>query len=979
MQGEVGHDADEDNTPQSSHLDNPWRLALESSGAGVWDWHIPTGRQTHSAYWDEMLGYAAGELNDGYEGFINRVHPDDLASLLAAGALHMEGSAPVFSADVRMLHKNGQWTWILTRGMVVERDERGQPVRMIGTHTDINDRKQAEAKLLEQTRLLHDTMGSISQGIFVFDADMRVISFNGRACELLNLLPQYLASRPALEDIVQLQRERGDFGPNSQLVEPGAREAVARPGHSLSPERYLRVTPDGRTLEVKTQMLPHGGMVRTFSDVSEYVESQEARDRLDRLLASTQALAQVGGWEVDMEKDQVFWTEGVYRILETSPQDYVPTTAMATAERFFPPESMAIIRASYHEAQQQPSSHDFELEAITDKGRRIWVHSVGASKWVEGRLVSRTSVIQNITERKQARADLLDTESRWKLALESTGDGVWDWHIPSNVEFYSRRLLEMYGYEEGEIRNNPKELDSLTHPEDLEQLEADRRAHFEGLTTTYLNEHRIRCRDGSWKWVLSRGMVISRDSEGRPLRMIGTHTDITERKNAEALIRHQAFFDNLTGLPNRRMFRDRLEQEIKKCKRDGQQLAILFIDLDHFKEVNDTLGHESGDRLLVQAAQRLQHCVRESDTVARMGGDEFTVILSDISHSDRLEPILQKILQSMDAMFQLGDEQVFVSASIGITLYPVDATEIEDLFKNADQALYVAKGEGRNRFSFFTPALQQAAQTRVRLANDLRTALGEAQFRVVFQPIVELSTGSIHKAEALIRWDHPKRGLVSPAMFIPIAESSGLIVDIGEWVFQQAARQVRQWRDTLHPDFQISINRSPVQFQHDDAGQASWGLQLHAMGLPGKCLVVEITEGLLLDTSTVVGDHLLELSDAGIQVSLDDFGTGYSSLAYLQKFDIDYIKIDQSFVRHLIAGSTDFALCKAIIVMAHELGMKVIAEGVETEQQRDLLNSAGCDYGQGYYFARPMPAAEFEWMHQRRLESPASAPAQHPT
>jgi diguanylate cyclase (GGDEF)-like protein len=448
--------------------------------------------------------------------------------------------------------------------------------------------------------------------------------------------------------------------------------------------------------------------------------------------------------------------------------------------------------------------------------------------------------------------------------------------------------------------------------------------------------------------------------------MIGTHTDITERKNSEAMIRQQAFFDTLTGLPNRRMFRDRLEQEIKKCKRDAQQIAILFIDLDHFKEVNDTLGHNSGDDLLIEAARRLQKCVRESDTVARMGGDEFTIILTEIADSDRLQPILQKLLHSMEDVFQLGDEQVFVSASIGVTLYPLDGTDIDDLFKNADQALYVAKGEGRNRFSFFTPALQQAAQTRVRLANDLRTALSEAQFRVVYQPIVDLTDGSIYKAEALIRWEHPKRGLVSPAMFIPIAESSGLIVDIGEWVFQQAANQVRSWRSTLHPDFQISVNRSPVQFHHDDSGQASWGLQLQAMGLPGDSLVVEITEGLLLDTSDVVAEQLLGMSDAGIQVSLDDFGTGYSSLAYLQKFDIDYIKIDQSFVRHLIADSTDHALCKAIIVMAHELGIKVIAEGVETELQRDLLRAAGCDYAQGYFFARPVAASDFEAMFQRK-------------
>jgi diguanylate cyclase (GGDEF)-like protein/PAS domain S-box-containing protein len=957
----------EDTPPDSvpkTH-ENPWKLALEGSGAGVWDWHIPTGAHSHSTLWEEMLGYAAGELPQNHDAFISRVHPDDLKALTTAFENYAKGVTNHCSADIRMRNKSAEWTWIQTRGMFVEHDGDGKPVRMIGTHTDISARKLAETSMSQQTQLLHDIMGSVSQGIFVFDASMRLVSFNDRACELLDLPSDFLARQPSLSEISNMQMERGDFGLNAQWVDAHARAYVCDGGHIHPvPPQFLRRTRSGRTLEVKTEVAPQGGMVRTFSDVTEHVSAQAARDRLDSLLATTQELAQVGGWEVDMQSDQVFWTEGVFRIMETSPQAYTPTTAMATAERFFTPEAMEIVRASYASARLQAGSHDFELEAITDLGRRIWVHSVGESKWQDGRLVSRISVIQNITERKQARAVLLDTENRWKLALESTGDGVWDWHIPSGVEFYSRRLVEMYGYDETEIRNNPRELDDRTHPDDVPQMEADRKAHFDGLTPTYLNEHRIRCKDGSWKWVLSRGMVISRDARGRPLRMLGTHTDITERKNAEALIRQQAFFDTLTGLPNRRMFRDRLEQEVKKCKRDGQQIAILFIDLDHFKEVNDTLGHDIGDQLLVEAARRLKACVRESDTVARMGGDEFTVILTEISHPDHIEPILQKILLSMGQTFRLGTEQVFVSASIGVTIYPLDATEIEDLFKNADQALYVAKGDGRNRFSFFTPALQQAAQMRVRLANDLRTALSDAQFRVVFQPIVELATGHIHKAEALIRWHHPKRGLVSPATFIPVAESSGLIVDIGEWVFLQAAQQVSRWRKSLHAGFQISVNRSPVQFHNDHSGQASWGLQLQAMGLPGDSLVVEITEGLLLDTSAVVGDQLLELSDAGIQVSLDDFGTGYSSLAYLQKFDIDFIKIDQSFVRHLIADSTDFALCKAIIVMAHELGMQVVAEGVETQLQRDLLLAAGCDYGQGYFFSRPVSAEEFEAMHR---------------
>jgi diguanylate cyclase (GGDEF)-like protein/PAS domain S-box-containing protein len=899
-------------------------------------------------------------LNRGFIEFSSRVHPDDCTEQEKALNRCLEGDTPNFSVDIRMRHKAGHWCWIVSRGTVVQRDADGKPLRMIGTHTDISARKAVEAELQQRSRLLRDTLGSISQGIFVLDAQMRVISFNARACELLDLPADFLSHQPTLKEVNQQQFQRGDFGSNAERVESHARSYVLSNGAAPTPPQYLRVTPAGRTLEIKTQLLPEGGMVRTFTDVSDYVQVQQDSERQDKLLAAMQSLAQVGGWEVDILADQVFWSEGTYRIFETSPEEYAPGTAMGTAERFFMPESMAQIRASYFDQSPQSATHDLELEAITAKGQRIWIHSVGTSRWQDGQLLSRTSVLQNITESKLARAALLDSENVWKLALESTGDGVWDWHIPSGVEHYSKRLIEMYGFTESEIASTSMELDQRTHPEDRAQMDLDRDAHFNGLTPTYFNEHRIHCKDDSWKWVLSRGMVISRDATGRPLRMIGTHTDITERKNSEALIRQQAFFDTLTGLPNRRMLRDRLEQEIKHCKRDVHQLAILFIDLDHFKEVNDTLGHDSGDQLLIEAGRRIRACVRDADTVARMGGDEFTVILTDIANTNHLEPLLQKILRAMDALFQIGEEQVFVSASIGITLYPLDATDIEDLYKNADQALYVAKGEGRNRFSFFTPALQEAAQTRVRLASDLRTALSENQFRVLYQPIVELKTGAIFKAEALIRWQHPKRGLVSPAAFIPIAESSGLIVDIGEWVFQQAAAQVQTWRQTLHPEFQISVNRSPVQFRHDDSGQASWGMQMHAMGLPGEALVVEITEGLLLDTSEIVGEQLLALGDAGIKVSLDDFGTGYSSLAYLQKFDIDFIKIDQSFVRHLIPESTDLALCKAIIVMAHALGMQVIAEGVETAQQRDLLNDAGCDFGQGYLFARPINATEFE-------------------
>ena len=602
------------------------------------------------------------------------------------------------------------------------------------------------------------------------------------------------------------------------------------------------------------------------------------------------------------------------------------------------------------------------FETALDRHRSNLVAGAGLVVSVLLYLLSRLFAYrtQTLHTMRAMHKDLILSEQRWKFALEGSGDGIWDWDIENNQVIRSARWKSMLGLEDWEMGPELEAWKMRIHPEDVTRVISDLEKYMNGETPQYINEHRLLCKDGSWKWILARGMVVDWAADGRPLRMVGTHTDISRLKESENLVWKQANFDQLTELPNRRMFYDRLAQEIKKSNRLNLPLALLFLDLDHFKEVNDTLGHDKGDQLLQEAARRINQCVRNTDTVARLGGDEFIVILSELDDLNSIGRIAQDILGKLSTSFKLGEDIAFVSASMGITLYPTDASSIDDLLKNVDQAMYSAKASGRNRISYFTPSMQQAAHQKMLITNDLRMALQQHQLQVHYQPIIHLASGTIHKAEALLRWQHPQRGMVSPAEFIPIAEETGLIMEIGDWVFEQSMLQVKKWQQQRGAHFQISVNKSPVQFKNDSSTHDHWLDYMKQLGLVGQSLVVEITEGLLLDTSQNVSKKLLAFRDAGIQVALDDFGTGYSSLAYLRRFDIDYIKIDQSFVRNISTQPDDLALCESIIAMAHKLGLNVIAEGIETEEQCALLKAAGCDYGQGYWFSPAVHAEKFE-------------------
>ncbi len=631
-----------------------------------------------------------------------------------------------------------------------------------------------------------------------------------------------------------------------------------------------------------------------------------------------------------------------------------------------------------------PSAFFSELWATISRGD-IWRGDIcnrsknGALYWVDsaivpvkdshGQITRYISVRLEITERKKTEEEL----NLAAMVYQNSSEAMMIADSEVAIVSVNPAFTKVTGYTlEEVVGRNPHMLSSDRHDHDFYQAmwnEINTTGHWHGEIWNRRKNGEIYLEEITINTIYN--------DDGSAHRYVSLFSDITEQKKSEEMIWQQANFDTLTGLPNRRMFHDRLEQEIKKSHRSGLPMALMLLDLDRFKEVNDTLGHTQGDVLLVEAARRIAECVRESDTVARLGGDEFIVILSELEDVNSVERIAQKIIECLAVPFQLLQETVYVSASMGITLYPDDAQDVDVLIKNADQAMYVAKNSGRGRFNYFTAALQKAAQTRMRLLNDLRNALASKQLVVYYQPIVEMASGKIYKAEALLRWQHPERGMVSPAQFIPLAEESGLIHEMGDWVFHEATRELKRWRERFVPEFQISVNVSPVQFRQNEADHASsWISHLRAMDLPGQSLTIEITEGLLLNAEINVTEKLRSFREAGIQVALDDFGTGYSSLSYLKKFDIDYIKIDQSFVRNLVDDPDDKALCEAIVVMAHKLGLKVVAEGVETELQLDLLAAYGCDYAQGWLYSKAVPAGEFEaFLVTQLIQNRASAKA----
>ena len=432
-----------------------------------------------------------------------------------------------------------------------------------------------------------------------------------------------------------------------------------------------------------------------------------------------------------------------------------------------------------------------------------------------------------------------------------------------------------------------------------------------------------------------------------------------ERHRASELIWQQANFDELTRLPNRSLMQEHLRQALHEASRNSTLVAVMFIDLDNFKDINDTLGHSTGDDLLIACSKRLKSSIREKDIVARLGGDEFIVIVNDFTQLSDIDVIANKLIDDISQEFKLQNGVVHTTASIGVTVYPKDGDDVAELLKNADQAMYGAKAIGKNKFHYYTKDMQAQALKRMSLISDMRSAIINEEFFILYQPIYNLQTGEITKAEALIRWQHPTHGIVSPFEFIPLAEETGLINEISNWLFKQVCKNVCFWREHYLPELQICINTSPLQYIEGTNGIGSWLDHIHETGTPPQAIVLEITERLLMEADIKVSDTLTQFRAAGVKVALDDFGTGYSSISYLQKFTTDIIKIDRSFVHSISDVNVNKTLCEIIVMMGKKLDLQVVAEGIETDEQNEILKSLNCDFGQGFLFSKPIDFEKF--------------------
>jgi diguanylate cyclase (GGDEF)-like protein/PAS domain S-box-containing protein len=918
-----------------------------------------------------------------------RLHPDDKVEALAIFSRAVaEGKRPDLFA-LRYQHADGRYLWMECSSTILM-DEQGKFNGAILSSRDITQRKEVEIALQKSElryRLLADNASDV---IWTMDLGLNITYVSPAVHKLRGYTPEEALSQNINDFLTSESAERV----RQSIKEVISLAAVISPQELRREQRILELEMRRRDrstvwAEIRLALLldeqdKPKGIVGVTRDIT---ERRKAADELrllnselekrveDRTADLISEIAERKRIEVALRDSETRYRAIMQQSLEAIYIHDVETLRLIEANPAFSTllgyEVDEITNLTLYDiVAADKTDTDYLQQKILDGdgitlGERLWRRKDGTTVEVEvtanriqqGERNMIFVVGRDITERKRAEIALRESEERYAIAVRGANDALWDWNLKTDEVYFSPRWSSMLGFDEGEIGNTLEEWFGRVHPQDLSHLQIAIGRHIDGNTSHFECEYRIRHSNKEYLWVLCRGLAV-RDSEGKAYRMAGSQTDITDYKRVEERLSYDALHDALTGLPNRVLFMDRLGQRLEYAKRHPKNLfAVLFVDLDRFKVINDSLGHLVGDKFLVSVAHQLQSCLRPEDTISRLGGDEFAILLNEVHEISNTVRVAERIQMQLKSTAMLETVNRSSTASIGIAMYNGHYVEAQEMLRDADTAMYRAKLQGGNRYQIFDTTMYENALFLLQLESDLKLAVEKQEWQVYYQPIIELENGQISGVEALLRWIHPTRGMVMPLDFIPIAEETGLILPIGEYILRQACAQAKSWRDNGHPRLWISVNISGRQFQDKTLVEMVERV-LSETGLPGDGLRLEITESVAMKDLAYSINVLKDLNKLGVNISLDDFGKGYSSLSYLKQFPLKVLKIDRSFIQEDDTHENSEAITSAIIFMGQTLNMEVVAEGVETEKQLNFLRSQFCDEVQGFLFSRPVPGEE---------------------
>jgi diguanylate cyclase (GGDEF)-like protein/PAS domain S-box-containing protein len=851
---------------------------------------------------------------------------------------------------------------------------------------DVTERRQAEQALRQSHQFTSQIISNAGEGLIVYDLDLRYVVWNTFMENFTGLRAEEVLGHPALELFPHLTREGID-----RLL----REALQGKTQS-SPDLFVQIERTGRSGWVTATYGPHRSVDGTIVGVIGVIREVTERKRAELLQQALYRIAETTSLAEDMEGfyqkihgivGELMYAKNFYISLYDEAADML-TFPYFVDEVDPPPSPMkpSRILTTYVLRTGQPllcspavfdrlvSEGEVEarggasvdwLGVPLKRGEKTfgvlavqsYTESVRFTDTQRDLLTFVSQHVASAIDRKGAADALQESETKFRTLADTTPFAIFIFQGEA-FRYVNPASTVLTGYSQEQLLKG--RFWHTVHP-DFQALVRERGlARQAGDLGPESYEFRIIRKDGEPRWVHFTTAPI--EFEGKPA-VLGTGFDISERKSAEEQIKSLAYHDTLTGLPNRLLFNDRLSIAVAQAHRLHQRLAVLFLDLDRFKVINDSLGHGVGDRLLQEVARRLLQTVREGDTVARLGGDEFTLLLPGAGRPLDLAKLAEKILDGLKQPYRIEGNELFVTASMGVSLYPEDGQNPDALVKNADTAMYRAKDQGRDNYQLYTAAMNATALERLGMENSLRKALAARELEVYYQPVLTLATGAVYGVEALLRWQHPERGLISPGDFIPLAEVTGLIIPLGKWVLSTACRQMKEWHERGHP-LTVSVNLSARQFQQPDLVEQVTRV-LDETGLAPRSLELEITESNAMQSAETTAQTLKALKTLGVRISIDDFGIGYSSLSYLKRLPIDTLKIDQSFVRDITTDPDDAAIVTAVIAMAHTLKLVVVAEGVEDQDQLAFLHARQCDRMQGFLFSQPLPPDDCEKLLRR--------------